>query len=113
MFTMNLGHTHSPHDLSPSYSWIYFLLFLVSFSLLSYGGLSLENQLLIGLFGLILPFGMGITLSLQNRQKSVSTKILFQESLPAPPWLIILFLVIFIFIRFYRLTTVPYWPLSD
>jgi len=96
-----------------SYSWHYFTVFFISLSLLSYGRLSLENQLWIGFFGLILPLGTGITLSFQNRKKSGFQDLLIQDSLSIPIWLITLCFVLFIFIRFYRLTSVPFWPISD
>jgi hypothetical protein len=108
-----LGFSSTRHNPSNSYSWLYFILFFISLSLLSYGQLSLENQLWIGLFGLILPLGMGITLSLQNRQKSGFKNLLIQDSMPIPFWLVALCFVLFIFFRFYRLTTVPFWPISD
>jgi len=112
MNVSSLGSSSVQHNPN-SYSWLYFILFFISLSLLSYGQLSIETQLWIGLFGLILPLGMGITLSLQNRQKSDFPNLLIQDSPPIPFWFVALGFLIFIFIRFYRLTTVPFWPLSD
>jgi hypothetical protein len=109
----SIGSSSIQQNLSNSYSWLYFIIFFISLSFLSYGQLSLENQLWIGLFGLILPLGMGITLSLQNRKKSGFESLLIQASLPIPFWLVMLFSALFIFLRFYRLTTVPFWPISD
>jgi hypothetical protein len=109
----SLGFSSTEHNSSNSYSWLYFILFFISLSLLSYGQLSLENQLWIGLFGLILPLGVGITLSLQNRKKSGFPDLSIEDSPPIPFWSVMLFFALFIFLRFYRLTTVPFWPISD
>ncbi|HXL72933.1 MAG TPA: glycosyltransferase family 39 protein, partial [bacterium] len=82
-------------------------------SFLSYFQLSIETQLWIDFLGLILPLGIGIVFSLQNRQKSNLIDLSMPDGLPLPFWLIAVFVALFIFIRFYRLTTVPFWPVSD
>lgn len=110
---LNMNWAPDQKIVSHSYPWFYFALFFVSLSLLSYGSLSLENQLWIGFFGLILPLGMGNVLSFKNRQKSNLQNALLHESQPLSFWLIAFFSLIFIFLRFYHLTTVPFWPLSD
>jgi hypothetical protein len=110
---LNMNWAPDQKIVSHSYPWFYFTLFFLSLSLLSYGSLSLENQLWVGFFGLILPLGMGIVLSFKNRQKSNLQNALLHESQSLSFWLIAFFSLIFIFLRFYRLTTVPFWPLSD
>ncbi len=96
-----------------SYSWLYFLIFFSSLSLLSYFQLSIETQLWVCFSGLILPLGIGILFSLQNRKKSNLIDLFRSDGLSLPFWWIAIFLALFIFIRFYRLTTVPFWPISD
>jgi hypothetical protein len=110
---MNMNWATDQKIISRSYSWLYFLVFLSSLSLLSYFQLSIETQLWVGFLGLILPLGIGIVFSLQNRKKSNFIDLSLPEGFPQPFWLTALFLALFIFVRFYRLTTVPFWPISD
>jgi hypothetical protein len=110
---LNMNWVPDPKIISRSYSWLYFLIFFSSLSLLSYFQLSIETQLWVGFLGLILPLGIGIIFSVQNRKKSNFIDLSLPEGFPLPFWLIALFLALFIFVRFYRLTTVPFWPVSD
>ncbi len=110
---LNMNWVPDPKIISRSYSWLYFLIFFSSLSLLSYFQLSIETQLWVGFLGLILPLGIGIIFSVQNRKKSNFIDLSLPEGFPLPFWWIALFVALFIFVRFYRLTTVPFWPVSD
>jgi hypothetical protein len=57
--------------------------------------------------------GMGLYLVLEHRLRE-KTIIPYEVPLEIPsPWLWILFLLSLAFIRFYRLVTLPFWPIGD
>lgn len=98
----------------PFQPWPYFLIFLAANTLLSYFSLSLTVKLLIGLFGLFLPFALSLWAILRKPSES---KLLF-PALPAsfedpPLWIWALFLFALIFSRFYHLTSYPSWITGD
>src|SRR5208283_1354586 len=94
-----------------SHPWIYFFLFLIVNSLLSYSPLSLEAKLWIGLGGLLLP----IVWTLANLDsKAVPLNQDRKELLPVPtPWVWILLGAGVFFLRFHDLTTLSVWPHYD
>lgn len=94
-----------------SHPWIYFFLFLIVNSLLSYSPLSLEAKLWIGLGGLLLS----IVWTLANLySKAVPLNQDRKELLPVPTlWVWILLGVGVFFLRFHNLTTLSVWPHYD
>ena len=107
--------THVPFN-----AWVYFLIFLVSNAFLSYVPLSLPAKLWVGTFGLFLPFAFAIwtigegRLRTKNSNRSLS-KLFAPASKGSEQvaWLWLAFIGLLLFTRFYRLTTLPFWPLSD
>jgi hypothetical protein len=98
----------------PFHPWIYFFIFLVSNTLLSFGQLNLPEKLWIGLGGIILPLLTGIHAIWEirnNKEEKPPTPNLDTE--PIPAWLWVLAISLLLFTRSYRLTTLPFWPLSD
>ena len=100
--------------------WYFFLIFLISNTLLSYFPLSFYAKLSIGIIGVILPFSFALWLVLENRLKKKLSPSSFtlttaangsNEKLPLGLWLFFGFLVFFT--RFYKLTSIPSWPISD
>lgn len=99
----------------PFNPWVIFPLFLLSNALLSYYPLSLSTKLWFALLGILLPFSIALGAAWKQRsRKPVST------ALPAGPvpldqrlWPWFLFGALLLFTRFYRLTSLPFWPLSD
>jgi 4-amino-4-deoxy-L-arabinose transferase-like glycosyltransferase len=94
-----------------NYSRLAFVLFLISLWLLSTQTLSLEIQLFVGFFGLVLPLILGVVLALQNR--SAEPHGFLKDTSPIHfGWFWALGLLL-LFLRFYRLDSIPFWPLSD
>ncbi len=100
--------------------WFYFWIFLSSNILLSYFSFSFSIRLWVGFLGLIIPFSIALWTVLKIRWKS---KSMMPYSLSFPdfpfthnilsPWLWFSFAFFLLFSRFYKLTTVPFWPISD
>jgi 4-amino-4-deoxy-L-arabinose transferase-like glycosyltransferase len=98
--------------------WLYFFIFLISNTLLSYFTFSFLAKLWIGIIGIATPFGLAFWTVLKMRLAKLSS-----PSIPAlsesthdadlPWWLWILFISVLLFTRFYRLTSLPFWPISD
>lgn len=100
--------------------WVYFIIFLASNSLLSYFPLSLTDEIWVALFGLTIPFLVALGTVSNKRSKTkngffVSKKLLsLSDNETDPPvWLWSLFIFLLLLTRFYRLTTLPFWPLHD
>ena len=101
-------------------SWIYFSFFLISNVLLSYFPLSLTLQIWIFTFGVLIPFGAALWIILEKRRKEPSpathsTPVLIDipnDSTP-PMGLWIVFILLILFTRLYRLTSIPFWPVGD
>jgi hypothetical protein len=93
--------------------WSFFLLFLVSNSMLSYSYLPLSTKLLIGFLGLAIPGLIWV----KWRPTSISSAgkpIFAVEWVPKLPfWMWALGIGLALFIRFYQLTRLSYWPLFD
>lgn len=100
----------SPLSLHP---WIFFGIFLAALSLLSYFPLSFAPQLWISLFGLLLPLGGGLLIALRERKEKGIRNSPIQTSGAFPPWAWILLVLAFLLTRFYKLVSLPSWPLSD
>ena len=97
---------------SPKGFWLLFLIFTLSNALLAYANLAPPWQWTIGLLGLALPWGMGW---LFYRKLSNSPGDGLREDwilIPAPGWLAIFFLGA-AFLRWFQLTTLSLWPLTD
>ncbi len=96
--------------------WFFFVPFLLSNTLLSYFHFSLITQVWIATFGLLLPFllAAGIILSDPARTPlNLQPERAPAEGAPIPPIAWILFAAVLLFTRFYRLTSLPFWPISD
>jgi hypothetical protein len=93
-------------------SWIYFFLFLISNSLLSYFSFTFETTLWICLLGLIFPFILGLWSYKSCKNPKVPLhKLEFFKKIPFGIWIIIGILALFF--RFYKLTTLSAWPIYD
>ena len=101
-------------SLKLSYSpWAFFILFLAADALLVFAPLPLTADLAILLFGILVPFVVALVLLLKN-PVPLSDKVSFfhTEWFEVGPWLWILFAVLFMITRFYKLTTLP-WPVTE
>src|SRR6185369_16886366 len=91
-------------------TWIIFLIFVLTNSLLSYSSLGLQTKLWIGFLGLLLPFLAALTAPPARD----STPLHSREFLPpVPRWIWVLIGVTALGVRFYRLTTLSAWPTPD
>ncbi len=92
--------------------WTYFFVFLVANTLLSYFPISLETKLWIGLIGLGIPFVIALK---KIWTPTVLSKTAFSwESIPrVSTWVWVVFLILAILLRFYKLTTLSTWPTSE
>ena len=98
--------------------WIYFCFFIASNILLSYFHFALPTQLFIGLGGLIVPFITAAVLLTRPDPEfgnlEVPSRFFQSEIFPrVPSWLLGFILILFFLTRFYKLTSVPFWPLPD
>lgn len=101
--------------------WYLFLSFLVSNSILSYSGLPLSAKIWIGIVGLLLPLIAAFWAAYEKHHPqrpagSPKAAPFFSLGLArtSPPlWLWMVFLVILVLTRFYRLTAFPAWPIGD
>ena len=92
--------------------WIYFFIFLITDSFLSYSNFSFETNLWIGILGLIFPFLLGL-LTYQP-SKDLKGPLYKQEFFKTISfWIWIIIGILSLFLRFYRLTTLSTWPLYD
>ncbi len=100
--------------------WVYFGIFLASNILLSYFSLSSRQKLWVGLLGVVLPLGLGLWSVLEKRLKTTPAPDPSREFFNLNgflafralwPWF--LFGALLILTRFFRLTSLPFWPLSD
>ena len=106
---------------SPLHLWAYFALFLVSNSFLAYVSLPLICKMCIGIVGILLPFLIASWSIYEKRRLESSGFRLFNFSFsrmnaddPAPPlWIWLFFLSFLFFTRFYKLSTLPIWPIGD
>ncbi len=97
----------------PFHPWSYFWIFLISLSLLSYAPPSLPFRPGIVFFGLVLPLAMGLVIVLRERKKGGRLDPFCQNPSRIPFWIWTLFILLFLTIHFYRLVSLPFWPLSD
>ena len=95
----------------PYHPWIYFFIFLASNILLSYFSLSLQYNLWIGLFGILLPLGFSLFQPDENKNGSTLSQKEFLPSIPT--WIWILLGAAALYVRFYKLTTLSVWPNYD
>ncbi len=108
----------------PFQPWVYFFIFFVSNSLLSYFPVSSPSKLWIGTLGIALPFGIALWSVLEKRFKkaglgktvSLNPRPLFSFELLTgnpPLWIFILLLSGITFSRFYHLSSYPNWITGD
>ncbi len=99
----------------PYNPWVYFFIFLFANTLLSFGPISLSAKLWIGLLGLFLPMITALHfIFLERRNEKPGVRFLLDEKVNSIPlWLWILFLLLLVLTRFYELTSLPFWPISD
>ena len=104
----------------PFLPWVYFGIFLISNALISYYPMTLPIKLYIGTFGLLLPWLLASWTILEERfhpqpfQPALlnpkNTNFAFEKP---PRWFWFLFIFLILVTRFYRLTTLPFWPIAD
>jgi hypothetical protein len=97
----------------PLAPWAYFALFCSANSLISFMPLSLPAKLWIGLAGILLPLIVGLQTAWVERRRSGPSGFLLKDIFPIPSWAWLLFLSLLLWTRFDRLTTLPFWPVSD
>ena len=93
--------------------WTFFVVFLIANSLLSFYPCSLQAQLFIIFFGLILPFVVGYKIVTDRTTSAPNPKLKNEDTFQLRPWLWILLIFLVLFTRFYRLTTLPNWLYVD
>jgi len=93
----------------PYYPWAYFLIFLVSNTVLSYFPTSLESKLWLGLLGLLVPF---IFAALEPIHPAKNVPFLRETFQPPPHWVWML-MVVTAFTRLWGLTSLSAWPTPD
>lgn len=93
---------------------IFFILLLISITLLSYFKLSLQIDLWLFLFGVLLPIAIGTWLAIRKPVPSGTAPPWKDESLPAlPSWAWTILVLALGFSRFYKWDQIPFWPLMD
>ncbi|HTA75939.1 MAG TPA: glycosyltransferase family 39 protein, partial [bacterium] len=89
--------------------WVFFIIFLISNTLLSFYPCSLQFKLLIVLLGLIFPWVIGYkTISPQETKRPIG-----EDHFNPPFWLWLLLSALVLLTRFYHLATLPSWLLGD
>jgi hypothetical protein len=92
--------------------WLFFLVFFISNSLLSYFVLPTGMSLIIGMGGILVPFLFAFWI--YQPPISGSSNLFSKEFLPSVPfWFWIALFLLVIFSRFYKLTTLSLWPHYD
>lgn len=89
--------------------WVFFLIFLTTHSLLTFGPFALPTKLMIILMGLALPFG----LALKTTAKPISSSSPSQNNFYLSTPLAVLTIAAIIFTHFYHLSTLPHWISVD
>jgi hypothetical protein len=95
--------------------WFVFPPILISSLLISYAHPGLQVDLWLFLFGIVLPVVFGIILSIQSTPGHDRENPFRETEFLAPlsNWIIAALLLLFVFSRFYRLDSIPFWPLMD
>jgi hypothetical protein len=98
--------------------WFCFIFFTVSNALLAYGHWDLETNLFIAFYGMLLP-GV-LFLFFQFRKIAPQTPENTQTFIPnnydsiiVPNLLWVSFCLFFLITRFYKLESIPFWPIKD
>ncbi len=92
--------------------WFLFALFAISLALLSYGHLRLVTAMEVFFFGLLLP--AGVFLFLKNGAGKKDSRFSGEKEVFAPPsWAWGAVLILAVWVRLYRLTTLSSWPILD
>ncbi len=93
-------------------TWVYFFIFLFSNTLLSYASLPNSIKLVTILVGVLVPLTMGFRNAF--RQKiSYTTALESISSFKPSKSFFFIFLGLLLLTRFYRLTSLPFWPIND
>ncbi len=113
--TKKSGGASLPSSQIPFRPWIYFGLFLAANALLSYVPLSLSSKSFIGVLGIFLPFLLSLWSVLEKRFRTGPDFSPFEsrEDKDPPKALWFLLGALLLFTRFFRLTSVPFWPIID
>jgi hypothetical protein len=95
--------------------WFVFPPILISSFLISYGHPGLQADLWLFLFGIALPTGFGIALSISSTPGHEAGNPFWETEFlsPVPGWIIAILGLLFVLSRFYRLDSIPFWPLMD
>jgi len=94
-----------------NHPWVFFFLFLTSNFCLTYFDLPVQSKIILIFFGLIIPFLIAL-ISIQNPSPNLTKNS--GEWLPiVSPLIVSLLGVLAILMRFYQLTTLSTWPISD
>lgn len=98
---------------APFHPWPYFLVFLGAHSILSFGPHNWILKTWIFLLGIFFPFLVGAYNLWTNPQRSPKGPFTEIDSINLPNYFWGLGLGLLLFARFYRLSSIPFWPLSD
>ncbi len=94
--------------------FVFFLIFLVSNTLLSYASLSLTGKCWVCFLGVLAPLGLAVYWVVKDRLKGSTPPFSGPWSGAVPPgWLWALFIAALVFTRLYHCMTLPFWPLGD
>jgi 4-amino-4-deoxy-L-arabinose transferase-like glycosyltransferase len=92
--------------------WILFALFTFSTSFLAYFHLPLTWELELFFLGLVVPWVAALWTNAGNGSKG--KPLFLEETYPRPPFIFLsLLFLLTAFLRFYRLTDLSLWPLTD
>lgn len=92
--------------------WIYYGLFLLTNLLLSYSPISWSWKCFIGLLGLVIPLYLALR-NAPNPQKKENPGYLEKGTLSIPFWLLLSGIILMVFLRFYKLTSLFCFPTGD
>jgi hypothetical protein len=92
--------------------WVYFFIFLLSNTLLSYSTFPLKIKVWVGFLGIVVPFVIA-TLTCPNPPARETPPYLQGTLQNIPNWIWVFPLFLGIFLRFYHLTALSNWPITD
>ncbi len=93
-------------------AWFYFFIFLISNTLLAYAPITLGVKIGIGLVGILLPF-LFLCFSVPQQLPAEKHPYRLEIFTSTPKWTLISVLALAFFLRFYHLTALSTWPITD